>query len=397
MSTTLTHPLSFDDTAIAFAPKSDFELRKMQMLFGAMNNDFLVKTGTGLVQAALQWRLPVRFLIKKTLFQQFCGGESIEDCQPVIQRLGHYHIGTILDYSVEGKKTEKGFDATTQEILRTIAKAAKNPQNIPFCVFKITGIANTDTLAKLHAQQSLTTAETAAWEKVQQRVELICQTAHQAKVRIFVDAEESWLQNPIDALVQQMMEKYNREQAIVYNTYQMYLHGTLAKLKTAILAAQQQGYFLGAKVVRGAYMEKERERAAEMGYLDPVQPDKSATDQDFDQALQHCLQHINHVAICAGTHNEASTYQLVKWMEEKEIAAQHPHLFFAQLYGMSDHISYNLAKAGYNVAKYVPYGPVEAVMPYLFRRAAENTAVAGQSSRELSLINREIARRKKRT
>lgn len=386
--------LSFDDTAIAFSAKSDAELRKMYGLFAAMNNNALVGFGTKALQFAFQIRFPfVKSLVKYTVFEHFCGGETIEDCEEAIQNLWKFRIGTILDYSVEGAKTDEGFDATTQEIIDTIDKAAGNPA-IPFSVFKVSGIASSELLAKIQEHVLLNETDKLDFQHVRERVERICAHAHQRGVRIFVDAEETWIQDTIDALAYEMMEKFNREQAIVYNTYQLYRWDMLDNLKKAYAVAEQKGYLLGAKLVRGAYMEKERDIADEENRRDPIQPDKPATDRDFDEALEFCIQHYPRIAICAGTHNEKSTYLLTQLMRENSIAPQDPHVFFAQLYGMSDNLSYNLAHAGYNVAKYVPYGPVEAVMPYLFRRAAENTAIAGQSSREFNLIKKEMKRRK---
>ncbi|MCS6821618.1 MAG: proline dehydrogenase family protein [Microscillaceae bacterium] len=399
MQTTETLPttstsLSFEDTSIAFSAKSDWELKKTYWLFSIMNQNWLVKVGTSLIKTAFSLRLPITWVVKQTIFEQFCGGESIEDCQKTIDKLHQYGIGTILDYSVEGEKNEASFEATTQEILRTIEKAAQQPNSIPFCVFKVTGIAPFNLLEKIQAQQPLNPDEETAWQKVKQRVNTLCQTAYQKNVRIFMDAEESWIQKTIDSLAYDMMRLYNKEKAIVYNTYQFYCHATLQNYKQAIEMAQKEGFWLGAKLVRGAYMEKERKRAKEKGYSDPIQPNKISTDTDFDEALHWSISHLDHVAICAGTHNEYSSKLLTQLMQKKGISPNDKRVFFAQLLGMSDHISYNLAKAGYNVAKYVPYGPVKAVMPYLFRRAEENTSVAGQASREYLLVKAEVKRRK---
>lgn len=384
--------ISFDDTAIAFASKSDKELRKMYWLFASMNNNFLVSSGTAVLKLGLKLNLPIKGLIKKTIFEHFCGGESIADSEGTIRELAAYHIGTILDYSVEGEKVEAGFEKTAQEIIKTIEKA-KNSPDIPFSVFKVTGLASGTVLAKAQ-KGTLSNEEKIRYEKIVERIDRICKTAYENKVRIFIDGEESWMQDAIDEIVYSMMRKYNVETPIVYNTFQMYRKDMLAKLKAAFQYAATYNYYLGAKLVRGAYMEKERERAAEEGYDDPIQPNKAATDEDYNRALKFCLDNKQRVALCSGSHNEYSNYYLTVLMEKHGLKNNDERVYFAQLYGMSDNISFNLVKAGYNVAKYVPYGPVEAVMPYLFRRAEENTSIAGQTSREFLLIKRELQRRK---
>jgi proline dehydrogenase len=396
MDTIASPQVSFEDTDIAFSSKSNAALRKTYWLFWAMNNPTLVKFGTSAIKISFALRLPIKWLVKNTIFSQFCGGESIEDCQKSIERLAQYGIGTILDYSVEGEKSEKSFEATMHETVETIELASQKHDKIPFSVFKVTGVAPFDVLEKVQAKEPLTAEENTAWANAQRRVETICASAHKHQVRLFIDAEESWIQNTIDELAYAMMRKFNRESPIIYNTYQMYCHATLADLKKAHAQAEQEGYFLGAKVVRGAYMERERKRAEAKGYQDPIQPTKEASDKDFNEAIAFCAEHISRIGLCAGTHNEDSSYLLVNLMQKHNILPNNPHVYFAQLFGMSDHISYNLAKAGYNVAKYVPYGPVKAVIPYLFRRASENTSVAGQSSREFKLIKNEVKRRKKK-
>lgn len=386
-------PISFDNLSVAFESKSGAQLRKTYWLFAAMNNPTLMQLGTGSMKTALEWRLPIAGLIKATIFGQFCGGENIEECEKTLNELGKYNIGTILDYSVEGEKTEAGFDATMRETIATVEKAAK-AKHIPFSVFKITGLASFDLLEKIQAKGNITDADLQAFERVKQRVEAICKRAADLNVRIFIDAEESWIQKTIDDIAYTMMERFNKKTPIVYNTYQMYCWATLPSLQQAIFEAQSKGYQLGAKLVRGAYMEKERARAKAKGYADPIQPSKQASDDDFNEAITFCLDHLDTAAFCAGTHNEYSSLFLAEEMQKRQIAPQNQRIFFAQLLGMSDNISYNLAKAGYNVAKYVPYGPVASVMPYLLRRANENTSIAGQSSREFLLISREIDRRK---
>ncbi len=387
-------PLSLDNTSVAFSDKSDAELRRMYWLFAMINRPILVKWGTSLVRWALKIGLPIKGIVKQTVFAYFCGGEYVEDCIPTVDKLYRAGIRTILDYSVEGEKNEKGFDATLEETLETILEAAKNPEKLPFCVFKVTGLAPFDLLSKVSAGTQLNTEEEKQWARVHERVDTICQKAFQSNIRILVDAEESWIQDAIDQLAYSMMKKYNQEKAVVYNTYQMYAVESLENLKKAYHQAVMHQYFLGAKVVRGAYMEKERERAEKMGYPDPIQPNKECTDRDFNDALKYCIEKSQRISLCAGTHNEDSSFYLTLLMEKFNIKPQDPRVYFSQLYGMSDNISYNLAKHGYNVAKYVPYGPVKSVMPYLFRRAEENTSVAGQSSRQFRLIQTELKRRK---
>ncbi len=388
-------PISFEDTATAFEAQSNRQLTKTYWLFWAMNSNFLVKYGTSFLKFAFKYHLPlVKNLVRHTIFEHFCGGETIEECEKTIQKLAKYHIGAILDYSVEGEKNEKSFDATCQEILHTIMKADHNP-NIPFSVFKVTGIARFALLEKIQAGQLLSEAEKAEWERVQKRFDSICRKAYELDVNLLVDGEETWIQDVIDGLTYKAMEKYNRKRAVIYNTYQLYRWDMLDNLKKAFAEAENKGYFLGAKLVRGAYMEKEAERAEKMGYKNPIQPSKESCDEDFNEATRFCVENLDKIALCLGTHNEYSNLLLTQLMQEKGIAKDDKRIYFAQLFGMSDQISYALAKAGYNVVKYVPYGPVEAVMPYLFRRAAENTSIAGQSSREFMLVKKERERRRK--
>ena len=393
MPVTQASPVSFEDTAVAFAAKSDTELRRMYALFAAMNNQGLVKLGGGLMKKALRWHLPgSKFLIKHSIFGQFCGGETIRECRPVIEELGRYGIGTILDYSVEGEGDDRSFDRTRDELLATI-ELAHQSEHIPFSVFKVTGLADSAVLEKHQAGQALTPAEQASYDRAHARVEAVCERAHRYGVRVFVDAEESWFQGAIDALADEMMARYNRASAIVWNTYQLYRHDRLETLQQAHDDAAAQGYFIGAKLVRGAYMEKEGRMATQRGHANPINPTKAATDQLYDEALRYCVQHLDRISVCAGTHNEDSSRLLTELLAEHDIRPNDPRVWFAQLYGMSDNLTYNLAHAGYNTAKYVPYGPVEAVMPYLLRRADENTAIAGQSSREFLLIQKELRRR----
>jgi proline dehydrogenase len=389
-------PISFEDTRIAFEAKTDNELRKMYGLFAAMNNGSLVKAGGGLMQSALKFNFPgTKFLIKHSIFKQFCGGETIDECKPVIAELGRYHIGTILDYSVEGTGNDKSFDRTRDEILATVALAATTP-NIPFSVFKVTGLMPTPLLEKVQAGAALTPTEKDTFERGRQRLDALCASAHLHGVRLFVDAEESWFQQTIDDLAEDMMRRYNQERAIVWNTYQLYRHDRLEALQAAHDRALAGGYYLGVKLVRGAYMEKEARVAQQRGHQNPINSTKQATDDLYNESLRYCVQHIDRISLCAGTHNEASSLLLTQLMQESGLAPGDERVWFAQLYGMSDNLSYNLAHVGYHTAKYVPYGPVEAVMPYLLRRANENTAIAGQSSREFLLIQKELRRRQNR-
>ncbi|MBL7918450.1 MAG: proline dehydrogenase family protein [Bacteroidia bacterium] len=382
--------ISFDNTEIAFKAKSDSELKKSYWLFKLIGNPSLVKMGAKLTPIALN--IGFKGLIKNTIFKQFVGGEDINDCEKTIQQLGKYNIGTILDYSVEGKESESDFEHCFAETLDTIAKA-KNHNHIPFCVFKVTGLARFALLEKVSSGKSLSDQEKSEFEKVRARVKAICKAASEANQPIFIDAEESWIQQAIDDLANENMEAYNKEKVIVYNTYQLYRHDRLEYLKQSLKTAVSKGYKVGAKLVRGAYMEKERARAVEMNYPSPIQKNKEASDIDYNNAIKFCAENINNMAICAGTHNEASSLKLVEAMGEKNIAPGDKRIYFSQLLGMSDHISYNLSQAGYNVSKYVPYGPVKEVLPYLIRRAQENTSVKGQTGRELSLIMKEKKRR----
>ncbi len=385
--------LSFDNTAVAFRSKSDAELNKAYWLFKIIANNFLTKVGPPATNFALRIGLPIKGIIRKTIFGHFCGGETIAGCVAAINRLASQHVGTILDYSVEGEDNESVFDQTCAEILRTVAYAATDP-NITFSVFKPTGLGRFDLFEKINARTPLSEAETAEYQRVKQRVERICQACFESGVKVLIDAEHSWIQDAIDDLAREMMQRYNRQAPIVYNTYQLYRHDKLAALKADYYLAETDGFFFGAKLVRGAYMEIERKRASEQGYRSPIQPDKAATDRDYDAAIHFCLDHVDRIGFMAGTHNEASSKLLAAEMDRRQLPHGHPHIQFAQLLGMSDNLSFNLAEAGYQVAKYMPYGPVEAVMPYLFRRAQENTSVAGQTGRELSLIAKEKKRRK---
>lgn len=386
--------ISFNNTEIAFKHKTNADLRRANFLFSVMANQGLVKVGKGMTSFGLNVGLPIRGLIKSTIFKQFCGGETIEECTTTINTLWKQKVGTILDYSVEGKTSEEDFEATTREIIATIAKAKGNP-GIPFAVFKVTGISRFAILEKANTSvDALNEAEKAEYNQIVERINRICKAGFNSEVPVFIDAEETWIQETIDRICHEMMEQYNQQRAIVFNTVQMYRHDRLEFLKSSVEWAKSKGLQYGVKLVRGAYMEKERKRAEEKGYRDPIQPDKTTCDREYDEALLFLIENIDSIALCAGSHNEASSAYLAELLQEKGIDKSDRRVYFAQLLGMSDHISYNLAYLGYNVAKYVPYGPVKEVIPYLFRRADENTSVKGQTGRELSLIRQEIQRRK---
>jgi len=385
--------ISFNNTEVAFRSKSKLQLRKAYYLFKLMGNPLLSSIGGNLAKVAIKMHLPVKGLIKRTIFQLFCGGESMEKCIPRIDELAKHNIKTILDYSVEGKASEKDFNRTMKQILASINFANKN-KNIPFAVFKVTGIARIGLLEKVNDEKALNEEEQKEYDRVIHRINKICKKAHQHVIPIMIDAEESWIQNTIDSIIENMMRTYNKERAIVYNTLQMYRHDRLDYLKKMHKDSQINGYFLGFKFVRGAYMEKENARAQKVGYATPIQPNKEASDKDYDLAMEYACENIHGISICAGTHNEESLEYLVKLMKTYKIEKNNTKVYFAQLLGMSDHISYNLANDGYNTVKYVPYGPIKDVLPYLIRRAEENTSIAGQTGRELNLIIQEIKRRK---
>jgi len=385
--------LSFDNTAVAFKHQTDKELKESFWLFKAISNNILVNIGPFMTKFAMAIKLPITKIIKKTIFKQFCGGETIAECTWTINKLEKAGVGTILDYSIEGEEEENVFDHTANEVIDTIRKAVEMSKAIPFCVFKVTGIARFELIRKIDSKEELNKLEKFEWQKALSRLENIAKTAYDLQKPLMIDAEESWIQNAIDNLALELMRKYNKEKAIIFNTYQLYRHDKLSSLITDLTLAQTDGFKLGAKLVRGAYMEKERKRAFELGYNSPIQKDKDSTDRDYNLAISFCLDNLKDVSFVAGTHNQHSCEILTEKMEFKLIENNHSNIYFSQLLGMSDNLSFNLSNAGYNVAKYVPYGPVKAVLPYLFRRAEENTAIAGQMERELKLISSEIKRR----
>ena len=386
--------ISFDNTEVAFRGKSKGDLNRAYWLFKVVSSPAMVRFGKWATNVALRLKLPIKAIIKKTIFRQFCGGESIQESLKASKTLASRNVKTILDYSIEGKTKEEDFDKTVQEIIGTI-REGENNKNIPFAVFKVTGICLHDILEKSNdGIENLSTEEKKDYDKLKERVSIICSEAYNRNVPIFIDAEESWIQNTIDRLAYEMSVKFNQKTAIVYNTVQLYRHDRLAFLKSEIARADKENFKLGVKLVRGAYMEKERARAEEHRYPSPIQPNKDTADKDFNASLKVVIERIDRVSFCAGTHNEESSMLLVKLLKEYGVDSSDPRAYFAQLLGMSDHISFNLADNDLMVAKYVPYGPIKEVLPYLIRRADENTSVTGQTGRELSLIMKERKRRK---
>ncbi len=383
----------FDNTEVAFSLKNDSELERAYFLFKMISYEPLVKIGTAATNFAIRANLPIEGLIRSTVFDHFCGGVNEADCLPVIDKMFDKGVSSVLDYSVEGKENEKEFDSAMNTILGII-DFAKDKDAMPIAVFKPTGFGRLALYEKVGKEAVLTEEEQAEWTKVVNRFDTVCKKAKDNDIEVLIDAEESWMQDAADTLVTTMMQKYNTEKAIVFNTLQMYRHDRLAFLKEEYNKAKAGNYYLGYKLVRGAYMEKENERAEEQGYMSPICINKAATDINFDEGLKYIIENLERIALFAGTHNEESSYLLMQLMAEKGLKNNDQRIWFGQLYGMSDHISYNLANKGYNVAKYMPFGPVKDVMPYLIRRAEENTSVAGQTGRELALITKEKKRRK---
>ncbi|NKI25029.1 proline dehydrogenase [Arenibacter sp. 6A1] len=383
----------FEDTATAFALKTDSELERAYFLFKLIANEPLVKIGTAVTNFAIKAKLPVERLIRVTVFDHFCGGVNEEDCLSVTEKLYQKGVSTILDYSVEGQEEEGQLVACFEKTLK-ILDFVKEQEAIPFAVFKPTGFGRFGLYEKVSAGKSLTEAETKEWERVVDRFDRVCKKAQDLDISLLIDGEESWMQDAADRLIEDMMRKYNKEKAVVYNTLQTYRWDRLAYLKKLHEDAKKHNYIIGMKVVRGAYMEKENLRAEEKGYPTPICASKMATDENFDSVISYMLDNIETMSLFAGTHNEVSCYKLMEQLKERDIKVDDDRVWFGQLYGMSDHISFNLADRGYKVAKYLPFGPVRDVMPYLIRRAEENTSVAGQTSRELSLLQKERSRRK---
>jgi proline dehydrogenase len=400
--------LSFDNTENAFEYKSDKELKKAAFLFSSMGYSSLVKLGTRLTPWMIRSGLPVKGLIRGTIFSQFVGGETLAETASVARKLGEYHVQVILDYGVEGGDDgEEGYDHACGEFIRVIEYAATQP-NIPFMSVKVTGIARFGLLEKLDhsmgesgplmkryvtALESLTPVEKEEWQRVHERMQRICRAAESKKTGVLIDAEETWIQDPVDVLTILMMEQFNRGQVVVYNTIQLYRHDRLEFLKDSYEAAVQRDFVLGAKLVRGAYMEKERKRALTGKYPSPIQTDKGTTDRDYNAALEFSIAHLDRIAVIVASHNEYSNLYAVQLLEQKGLPLDHSHIHFSQLYGMSDNITFNLAKAGCPVSKYLPFGPIKDVIPYLMRRAQENSSMSGQTGRELGLIKKELKRR----
>lgn len=389
----LVHTVNFENTELAFQARSDAKLARTYWLFRLIDNPFLTKWAPKALNLAFWLRLPVKGIVKKTIFELFVGGESLKETAKTSAYLDEYGVRTILDYSVEGEKNKAGFDKTRDEIIATLEHGAKH-NSVAFSACKMTGLARFALMAKIQAGDPLSEKEQQEYEEVVQRMESIAQAAVANHTPIFIDAEESWIQDFIDGVAEDLMEKYNRAEPVIWTTVQLYRHDRYEYLKALIERSHERGYILGVKLVRGAYLEKENGRALELDYPTPMQPNKQATDRDYDAALTICVQNLSHVGVCAGTHNEASSQHLAQLMETHGIRHDHPYIWFSQLLGMSDHISFNLVHLGYNVAKYLPFGPVRAVMPYMMRRAEENTAIAGQSSREVALLKKELNRRK---
>jgi proline dehydrogenase len=391
--------ISFENTQNAFAYKSTKALKSAKLLFGFMGYPKLVQLGTNLVPALLKAGLPIKGIIRNTIFKQFVGGETLAETIPVAQMLAEHNVDVILDYGVEGKEGEESFDHATQVFIDVINHAASQ-KNIPFISIKVTGLASHELLQTLHEAPRLRSGihdneiEQAAWERVRERMYAICEAAAEKNIGVLVDAEESWIQDPIDRLTMEMMAEFNKQKAVVFNTIQLYRHDRLHFLRISHQIAEAQGFILGLKLVRGAYMEKERAVAIEKNRTSPIQVSKEATDADYDEAVRFCMDHIHSTAVIIASHNEQSNLLGAKLLDEMMLPHNHPHVHFSQLYGMSDTITFNLAKEGFNVSKYLPFGPIQDVIPYLMRRAQENTSVSGQTGRELMQLKRELARRK---
>ena len=383
----------FDNTEVAFSLKSDSELERAYFLFRLIKSEPLVKMGTAVTKFALKSSLPVEGLIRSTVFDHFCGGISEKDCMPMIDRMFEKGVYSVLDYSVEGKEEEEQFELALEKTL-TIIDFVDEKEALPFAVFKPTGFGRFALYQKVSEGKELNSSEAVEWQNVVNRYEKAAKACYDKGIGLLIDAEESWMQKAADDLIEQLMETYNKEKVVVFGTLQLYRHDRFDYLKELHQRAKERGYKIGMKLVRGAYMEKERERAEDMNYEDPICSDKKSTDQNFNRVLTYMFEHLEDMAIFNGTHNEESSYLMMDLIEKSEHSKKDPRLWFGQLFGMSDNISFNLADQGFNVAKYLPFGPVKDVMPYLIRRAEENTSVAGQTNRELDLITRERKRRK---
>mgnify|MGYP003333186492 CR=1 FL=1 len=385
--------LDLEDTETAYQARSDSELKHTFRLFKTLNNNFINQLGILTARLAYSMHLPLDFIMKRTLYGQFCGGESLNECSAVVAKLHTYGVKVCLDYAVEGEHSELGYEQTSNELMRMIEFSSSRDE-IPFVVFKPTGIASAQLLEAISRGQNLTESQILQWKGSKERFSKICAASYKAGKRLFIDAEESWLQPAIDDMSEEMMKRFNVDWPCIHNTLQFYRHDRLEFLERSLIRAREEGYSFGVKLVRGAYMDREKERARTLGYEDPIQPNKQSTDHDYDKALKLCVDNLNHVSLCAASHNEKSSLFLVKLMKDRGIERHHSNIYFSQLYGMGDHLSFNLAKSGFNVCKYLPYGPVGSVMPYLMRRAEENTSIGDQMSRDLRLLKMEIGRRR---
>ena len=401
--------ISFENTETAFAAKSDQQLKRAHFVFNAMGKPWLVKLGLKITPPAIRWHIPfTKTIIRKTIFKQFVGGETLEETATVANKLEQYKVKVILDYGVEGKEGEDNFEEARDQFIKVIDYAATQA-NIPFMSVKVTGFARFALLEKIdsamHALQgtlmkrylaaveNLPTAEREEWHRIRLRVLRVCEEASLKNIGVLIDAEETWIQDPVDALTILMMDTFNKQKAVVYNTLQLYRHDRLAFLKESYAAAAERNFILGAKLVRGAYMEKERNRAAAMGYPSPIQPDKETCDKDYNAAVEFCIDHLDRIALIVASHNDYSNLYTTQLLDKKGLPHSHPHVHFSQLYGMSDNITFNLAGSGCSVSKYLPFGPIKDVIPYLLRRAQENSSVSGQTGKELLLIKKEMRRR----
>ncbi len=384
--------IDFSNTETAFKMKTKIDLLQSKLLFSALSSPMVVRILKSFTITALAVKLPIKGILKATVFRQFCGGESVEECREQINRLATMNVGAILDYSVEGKAQEQDFNRTLATTIETLQYAKIN-DNVSFGVFKPTGLGNINIYEKITQKKQLNRKEKFAWNRTLNRWQTIIEKAAELQIPVMVDSEESWIQPAVDELVIQYMNQYNREMPIVYNTAQLYRHDRFAHLKKALDKAKQNGYIYAVKIVRGAYMEKERKRAKTKGYPSPIHLNKAATDHDYNEALRLVINNIQHMAVVIGTHNEESVQLTARLLEDAKLPLNHQRVHVAQLFGMSDHISFNASHAGLNTVKYLPFGPVRDVLPYLFRRAEENTSVGGQTGRELKLIREELARR----
>ena len=385
--------VNLNNNTNAFNDKSNTDLNRAWLLFLTISNPTISKILTNLLQIAISLKLPINYLVKISIFKQFCGGETITESKKTIDKLWKSKIGSILDYSAEGKQNDSDFKSVYDQGIK-ILNESENKNYIPFVVFKLTGLINFEILEKKNKNILLDQSEEKTYNIFLKRLEQICDKAKEINTPVFIDAEESWIQNAVDEIVLNLMKKYNHENVLIFNTIQMYRNDRVDYLNKIIDIGNKEKFKIGLKIVRGAYHEKEIDRAKKYNYNIPVHLKKEDTDKDFNKALEICVQNIDRISICSGTHNIKSSEYLIKLMKENGIKSNDKRIYSSQLLGMSDNISYNLAKANYNVCKYVPYGPIKEVIPYLIRRAEENRSISGQMSRELSNIIKEKKRRR---